>query len=107
MRRHIETPLDELPILPPVTGSDGRPHAAHLFAHGSADMIVDRDGDWTVSAIHLRTSQAIFTAGRLSYAFTTVEPGSMLWSLISDAIHRDLTDSVNEQIQSAFSIAAE
>ncbi|QCI67223.1 hypothetical protein [Phreatobacter stygius] len=99
MRRHLELALDELPILPRVAGGDGRAHDVHLFAHGSADLIVDAEGDWQVSEIYLETSEALALAGgRLSRRFTRVERQAPHWDLIEQAIRRQLGARVDGRI---------
>lgn len=99
MRRHLELALDELPVLPPVTGGDGRAHDVHLFAHGSADVIFDAEGAWQVAEIYLETSEALALAGgRLTRRFTRIEPAAPHWSLIEQAIRRALTERVDAEI---------
>ncbi|MGL4291107.1 MAG: hypothetical protein ACRCVA_32450 [Phreatobacter sp.] len=99
MRRHLELALDELPVLPQVTGGDGRAHDVHLFAHGSADVIVDAEGAWQVADIYLETSEALALAGgRLTRRFTRLEPTAPHWTLIEQAIRRALSDRVEAEI---------
>ncbi|MBN8942823.1 MAG: hypothetical protein J0H01_25195 [Rhizobiales bacterium] len=99
MRRHLELALDELPVLPQVTGGDGRVHDVHLFAHGSADVIVDAEGGWQVADIYLETSEALALAGgRLSRRFSRVEPAAPHWALIEQAIRRALSERVEAEI---------
>lgn len=99
MRRHMELALDELAILPPVTGSDGRSHDLHLFAHGSADLIVDAEGGWQVADIYLETSEAApLAGGGLARRFARVERAEPHWGWIEAAIRRSLGTRVEADI---------
>lgn len=99
MRRHIALALDELAILPQVTGHDGRSHDVHLFAHGSADVIVDTEGAWQVADIYLETSEPLrFAGGGLARRFTRVERTEPYWDWIEAAIRRSLSARVEADI---------
>ncbi|CEJ11878.1 hypothetical protein BN1110_02173 [bacterium YEK0313] len=99
MRRHLELALDELAILPQVAGSDGRSHDVHLFAHGSADLIVDAEGGWQVVEIYLETSEAVpLAGGGLTRRFARVGRAEPHWSWIEAAIRRSLGTRVEAEI---------
>lgn len=99
MRRHLELALDELAILPQVAGGDGRSHDVHLFAHGSADLIVDAEGGWQVAEIYLETSEAVpLAGGGLTRRFARVARAEPHWDWIEAAIRRSLGARVEAEI---------
>lgn len=89
----LEYRFEELFILPPFIGKDGREyHYADAYVSGSADIAYDADGDWWISGIWLETTER--KPGTLDRKQRHVKRDDAVFSLVKSAIERECRDSI-------------
>lgn len=95
----LEYKFEELFVLPPFTGKDGKDyHYADAYVNGSADIQYDADGDWWVSGIWLETTER--KTGTLEWKLRRLNPGADrdVYLLVRFAIERGCRDSINAAV---------
>lgn len=93
----LEYKFEELTILPPFTGKDGREyHYADAYVNGSADIAYDADGDWWVSGIWLETTER--KPGTMERKLRHLDRHDAVFALVKAAIDRECRASIDAAV---------
>lgn len=93
----LEYKFEELTILPPFTGKDGREYRyADAYVNGSADIAYDADGDWWVYSIWLETAER--KTGTLERKLRHLDRADAVFALVKAALERECRDSINAAV---------
>ncbi|MCA0318198.1 MAG: hypothetical protein LCH88_09030 [Proteobacteria bacterium] len=95
----IDIDFEQLPILPPFTGADGRSYHRDIVATGRAAIAFDgRDPEsWYVRSIHTETTET--AAGPLRFLLHPLPATDPLFPLIRDAVARDYEQEIAAAIK--------
>lgn len=93
----LEYKFEELPVLPPFTGKDGKEyHYADAYVNGSADIQYDADGDWWVSSIWLETTER--KTGTLERKLRHLDRADAVFALVKAALERECRDDIDAAV---------
>ena len=94
--------FEEIALLPPYKGADGRMHRyGDQLITGSAEVVSDRDGDWWIASVTLETSELARPASVSSprYVMRDIPRTDPHFGFIRDAIARECEEEINEAVK--------